>query len=604
MALSAIVSKFDNANGRSAYRPIMLIKKGIPVSPGIAISRAVVIDAEELPVPRRGVSESAVPSEHERLETAISHSCQDIQRLTQKATARVGADLAKIFDFHMAMLQDEQLVGQFKQLIQADHVTAEYAVYSVMRQIARVFVEQDNHYFQERVSDIWDLERRILGHLIGKTRAELSHLKHKAAVIAHDLTPSQTAALDPNKIKAIATDAGGSTSHTAILAHALGIPAIVGLEDLTTEINTGDTVIIDGNRGEVIVDPDAAKLMAYRQELRRITEVENQLGKVAHLPAQTKDGTTINILANIEFSDETTTAIAKGASGIGLFRTEFLFLAETTEPSEEHQYQAYRRAVETLDGKPLTIRTLDLGADKAGLGEQTERNPFLGCRSIRLCLQNLSLFKTQLRAILRASVHGPVQVMFPLISNIMELRQAKMILGDVKEDLAEQDIDYCDKIPIGMMVEVPSAALQAATFAREVDFFSIGTNDLIQYTVAVDRGNERIASLYSAGHPAVLQLVRDVTRVGTRAGIEVCLCGEMAGQPEFVMILIGLGLRSLSMTPPAIPEVKRIIRSVSVEQCKRVARKVRGFDSDHEVVNYLRNELGKVLPAVFDSRSN
>jgi len=582
----------------------MLIKKGIPVSPGVAISRAVVIDAEDLPVPRRTVAPNAVAQEHQRLETAIDNSCRDIEQLAEQAAVRLGTDLAKIFGFHIGMLQDKQLVDQFRKMIQVERVTAEYAVYSVMRRMAQMFAQQDNRYFRERVHDIWDLDRRILGHLIGHTRAELSNLNHEAVVIAHDLSPSQTASLDTTKIKGLATDAGGSTSHTAILAHALGIPAIVGLEHLTGQVNTGDTVIIDGNHGVVIVNPDAAKLLSYRQEIQRIAKFEHQLVEVAHLPAQTKDGTSINILANIEFSSEVSAAINKGASGVGLYRTEFLFLAGDCDPSEEHQYQAYLDTVKALDGRPLTLRTVDLGADKMGDSEQIERNPFLGCRSIRLCLQNLPLFKTQLRAILRASTAGPIRVMFPLISNIMELRQAKMIFNDVKEDLAEQHIDYSDDIPIGIMVEVPSAALQAATFAREVDFFSIGTNDLIQYTVAVDRGNERIASLYSGAHPAVIQLVRDVTRTASRAGIDVSLCGEMAGRPEFVMMLIGLGLRTLSMTPPAIPEVKKIIRSVSVDHCKRVARKASGFDSDHEVINYLRNEMGKVIPDVFERRSS
>ncbi len=584
----------------------MQIKKGIPVSPGVAISRAVVIDAENLPVPRRTVAAAGVKREHERLDEAVSRSCADVDRLAEQATAKLGTDLAKIFGFHLAMLRDEKLIGQIKQYILAEYVTAEYAVYIVMRRIARMFLQQDNRYFRERVSDIWDLERRVLGHLIGHTRAGLSHLKHEAVVIAHDLTPSQTAALDTTKVKGLVTDAGGSTSHTAILAHALGIPAIVGLEGLSAQVETGETVIVDGNKGVVIIDPDAERLMQYRQQVRWMAEFETRLEQVRHLPAQTKDGTEIKILGNIEFPSEIPGAIQKGASGIGLYRTEFLFLSAASEPSEEQQYEAYVEALQALEGRPLTIRTLDLGADKIGnavdTGEQTDRNPFLGCRSIRLCLQNLPLFKTQLRAILRASTQGPVRVMFPLISNIMELRQAKMILNDVMEDLEEEGIAYSDDIPVGIMVEVPSAALQAKTFAREVDFFSIGTNDLVQYTVAVDRGNERIASLYSASHPAVIQLVRDVVRAGKREGIDVGLCGEMAGQPEYVMLLIGLGLHSLSITPPAIPEVKKVIRSVSLDQCKRVAKKVAGFDSDREVTNYLKDELYKIVPDAIDGR--
>jgi len=584
-----------------------LIKKGIRVSPGVAISRAVVLGAEDQPVPRRTVVAAKVEHEYKRLDNALEKSCQDIERLSEQAIVKLGTDLAKIFGFHLGMLRDEKLVDQFKQMIHAEHVTAEYAAYTVMRRMARMFLQQDSHYFRERVADIWDLERRILGHLIGHTRAELSHLNHEAVVIAHDLTPSQTAALDTQKIKALATDAGGSTSHTAILAHALGIPAIVGLEDITAHVDTGDTVIIDGNQGIVIVNPDAAKLMEYRQQVRRLDEFEIQLVKTAHLPAETKDGTAVDIQANIEFPSEIEGAIQKGASGIGLYRTEFLFLSQPDEPNEAYQYETYLQAVKALQGRPLTLRTLDLGADKIGhsvnSGDYTERNPFLGCRSIRLCLQNLTLFKTQLRAILRASVEGPVRIMFPLISNIMELRQAKMIFNDVREDLEEQNVACQEDIPVGIMVEVPSAALQATTFSKEVDFFSIGTNDLIQYTVAVDRGNERIASLYSAAHPAVIQLVRDIIRAGSRANIGVSLCGEMAGQPEFIMLLLGLGLRAFSITPPAIPEVKKIIRSVSIDQCKRVARKAGGFDTDREVMNYLRDEVYKIVPEVFNERS-
>ncbi len=586
----------------------MRIKKGIPVSPGVAISRALVIDAKDVPVPKRVVPASRVDHELKRLDDALTRSGQDIERLGRQATARVGTDLAKIFGFHVGLLRDEHLIGQVRQMIQAESVTAEYAVYTAMRRMAKTLLQQDNRYFRERAGDIWDLEQRVVGHLIGNTRAELEHLNHETVIIAHDLTPSQTAALDTNKIKALATDAGGSTSHTAILAHALGIPAIVGLEDLTAEVNPGDTVIIDGNKGIVVIEPDAAKLLEYRQAARRLVAFETSLDQAAHLPAQTKDGTLIGVMANIEFPNEARLAIEKGASdGVGLYRTEFLYLSVPEEPSEELQYENYKLAIEALEGRPMTIRTVDLGADKIAQHDDSaavsERNPFLGCRSIRLCLQNLPLFKTQLRAILRASALGPVRVMFPLISNIMELRQAKMIFHDVREDLEEQGIAFSDTIPIGIMVEVPSVALQAKVFSEEVDFFSIGTNDLIQYTVAVDRGNERIASLYSAAHPAVIQLIRDVVRAGTRSGIDVSLCGEMAGQPEFVMLLLGLGLRRLSITPPAIPEVKKIIRSVSIDQCRRVTRKASGFDSDREVLNYLKDEVFKVLPETVVSRS-
>jgi phosphoenolpyruvate-protein phosphotransferase (PTS system enzyme I) len=584
----------------------MQIKQGIPVSPGVAISQAVVIDAEDLPVPRRTVPGTHVPAEMQRLEQAIAESVKELERVREQASVSVGADVARLFTVHIGLLHDKTLVGEIRQMIQRERVTAEYAVYTVMRNLVRRFQSLESAYFRDRDADIWDLERRLMGHLIGRTREELNQLRGEAIVNAHDLTPSQTATLDTKHIRGLATDAGGRTSHTAIMAHALGIPAVVGLEDITAEITGGTTVIIDGNRGIVIIDPDAAQLMEYRQDLERRAVLDLAMGELAQMPAVTTDGTEVTLLANIEFPSEIPAAVHKGARGVGLYRTEFLFLASDTEPTEEQQYEAYKSAIQSLSGKILTIRTLDLGADKLlhdDAVEHIEPNPFLGCRSIRLCLQNLPLFKTQLRAILRASVEGPIRVMFPLISSVPELRQAKMILNDVREDLEDEGIPCRGDIPIGIMIEVPSAALQAKVLARDCDFFSIGTNDLIQYTVAVDRGNERIANLYSAGHPAVIELVKDVVRAANRAKIEVSLCGEMAGQPEYVMLLLGLGLRTLSVTPPALLEVKRIIRSVSIGQCQRVARKVSTFESEREVVNYLRDEIRKIIPDALDGRS-
>ena len=586
----------------------MQVKKGIPVSPGVAIYPVVVLDAVDRRIPRRTVTRALIVREHERLEKALDASTKEIERLRDQTAESLGK-FSQIFSAHIAMLDDPHVIGQIREMINNDRVTAEYAVYAVMRQFTQAFLQHENKFLRDRASDVRDLEHRILRQLIGHTHSDIEHLEQQSIVIAHDLTPSQTAALDTTKIRAIATDAGGRTSHTAILAHALGIPAIVGLEEVTRLVSTGETAIIDGNRGLVVIDPDAERIMEYRQEERRFAAFEDTLGQLKALPAVTQDGTDINLQANIEFPTEIPETLANGATGVGLYRTEFLFLATDSQPTEQEQFESYCRVIKALDGRPLTIRTLDLGADKIGRslsalnGENAERNPFLGCRSIRMCLQNLPLFKTQLRAILRASVNGPLRIMFPLISNIMELRQARMILGDVMEDLQDQGIPFRENIPVGIMIEVPSAALQARVFAREVDFFSIGTNDLIQYTVAVDRGNERIASLYSAAHPAVLELVRQVIQVADQANMEVSLCGEMAGEPEFAMLLIGLGLRNLSITPPAIPEIKKIIRSVSIDQCRHIARKANSFDSDREIISYLRGEVSKVLPEAFASSS-
>ncbi|MBB6428220.1 phosphoenolpyruvate--protein phosphotransferase [Algisphaera agarilytica] len=587
----------------------MLVKKGIAVSPGVAIYKAVVLDNEDRPVPRRTIPVALIDHHIRRVDSALEESIKQITEVHQQTTETLGEELAKIFSFHLGMLADPALTDQFRAMVRKERVTAEYAVYSVMTTYAQTFLAHENSYFRDRVGDIYDLKRRVLRQLITSGTNDLSKVDAPSIVIAQDLTPSQTAALDKSKIMGLATDVGGRTSHTAILAHALGIPAIVGLEDLTQRVESGDTVIIDGHRGVIIVEPDAGQLLEYKQEVRRIKKLDAELGKLRDLPAVTKDGTEISLLGNIEFPTEVPDALEKGAVGIGLYRTEFLYLSAEHEPTEEQQYDSYVETIRNLGGKPLTIRTLDLGADKIPESAElaapmlNERNPFLGLRSIRLCLQNLPMFRTQLRAILRASAEGPVKIMFPLISSVMELRQAKMILQDVKEDLDDQDIPFAENIPVGMMIEVPSAALQAKTFSKEVDFFSIGTNDLIQYTVAVDRANERIANLYSAGHPAVIQLLKDVIRAADRSDTDVSLCGEMAGQPEFIMLLLGLGLRSFSMTPPAIPEVKRLIRSVSLDQCRRVARKAVGFDSDREVLNYLRDEVNKVMPKAFDGRS-
>lgn len=586
----------------------MQTRKGIPVSPGVAISRAVVLDTDEEAVPRRSVAPEGLAAEHQRLQDALAASMEELRVLHQETVTILGDQLADIFSFHIGMLADKTLIARVDAVIDSEQVTAEYAAYTVMQDLADQFLGQDNAFFRERVVDIYDLKRRLLHQLVGEQSSALDSIDQPAVVVAHDLTPSQTASLDRSMIRGIAIDVGGRTSHTAILAHALGIPAIVGLKDITRRAVNGQQVIIDGNRGLVHLEPNADQLLEYRQEARVLREQAKVLHKLRDEPAVTTDGTEIKLLANIEFPEEIPQAIEFGAGGVGLYRTEFLFMGADHEPTEEEQYEAYATAIKLLEGRPLTIRTLDLGADKiatgiTGLHDHHEYNPFLGCRSIRLCLQHLDLFRTQLRAIMRASALGPIQIMFPLISNIMELRQAKMILGDVREDLEDQGYELGNDVPVGMMMEVPSAALQATAFAKEVDFFSIGTNDLIQYTVAVDRSNERIANLYSGAHPAVITLMKEVVRAANRSKIGVSLCGEMGGEPEFTMLLLGMGLKTLSISPPAIPEVKQLIRTVGIERCKRVARKAGGYDSDREVYNYLRDEMNKLMPGTFSGRS-
>jgi phosphoenolpyruvate-protein phosphotransferase (PTS system enzyme I) len=579
----------------------MEIKKGIGVSPGIVISTAIVLDAEDLLIPKRQIAVEEIPAEIERFENAIAKCARDIGHLRDDVSAKHGKEIGGIFEFHLGLLRDKSLLNQIRNEIKNTRTTAEYAVSSIMRTYANSFLQMSDRYLSERVKDLYDIERRILHELIGQKHQDLLHLTQDVVVIAHDLLPSQTASLDRAHVRGFATDAGGRTSHTAIVARAMGIPAVVGLGNLTAEINGGDTVIIDGNRGVVIINPDEEQLIEHREFEKKLIRLENELSTLRDLPAETQDGHIVSLQANIEFPEEVDDALRRGAGGIGLYRTEFLFLASPTEPTEEDHYQSYVNSLNRLGGRPLVIRTLDLGADKytQSKAANPERNPFLGDRSIRMCLHDIPMFKRQLRAIMRASVLGDVRIMFPMISTLMELRQAKMVLNDVMEELEDEGIKFRRDIPIGMMIEVPSAALMANHFAREVNFFSIGTNDLIQYTLAVDRTNEKVAGLFCPAHPSVLALVRDVIRAGARNSISVSVCGEMAGEPLYTLLLLGLGLNIFSMNGPDVPEVKKIIRSTTMEHAKHVARKVMSFDSERQVMHFLREETRKIIPEAF-----
>jgi len=579
----------------------MLSKKGIPVSPGIAVGPALVLDTEEYQIPSRRVAPADLAEEKRLVERAFERTLAEYQQLRDNVAHRLGEDTAAIFDWHIAVLGKDRIRHQILEAVDREQYSGAYAVSVVLREYQRRFLQMQDRYLSERVQDVYDLERRLLRHLVGQHRQSLGSLKEPVVIIAHDLTPSQTAELEnTNKVIAIATDLGGRTSHTAIVARSWGIPAVVGLGDITTRVASGDTVITDGVHGVVIANPDADTIEHYRIRREQFNRLIHDLEAIRELPAVTLDGVRVNLFGNIEFPHEADVCLEKGAEGIGLYRTEFLYLTGDGEPSEEEQFEAYRQVIARMKGRPVVIRTLDLGADKL-TQERTiepERNPFLGCRSIRYCLQNLELFKRQLRAILRASAFGDVYVMFPLITTVLELRQAKMVLSEAREDLDELGIPYRKDLPVGIMIETPAAADAALHFAREVDFFSIGTNDLIQYMLAVDRANERVAWLFSAAHPAVIRKVREVIRKAERADIPVSLCGEMAGDPLYTMLLLGLGLRRFSMAPGDIPEVKKIVRSVTMEQCRRVARRTLRLETERNVLNYLRDETRKILPEV------
>ena len=575
--------------------------KGIAVSHGIIVGRAFLVGSAEQVVPHRTIDESEVTAQYARLHAALAAAGAEIGELSERTRRELGNEPAKIFEFHAGLLRDKALVAAIERRISGNFVTAEQAVADQFRVLVDQFKRMGNEVFEQKANDIIDLERRVLGHLMGEEKSRLAQLDAPAVVVAHELTPSQAAAMDRSKVIAIVTDLGGRTGHTSIVARALGLPSVVGCQRCSTEVEDGDEMIVDGNEGVVILRPDARTLEEYRRKQERSQRSRAAMRELSGLEAVTKDGHRIQLMGNIEFPEEIEAVLANGGDGVGLYRTEFLWLTRKDPPTEQDHLDAYLRAIKLLKGKPLTIRTCDLGADKYTQAqmEEPERNPFLGLRSIRHSLANPAEFKSQLRAILRASAHGPVKTMFPLVSNLMELRQGKLMIADIGEELEDEGVAFDRQMPVGVMIEVPSAALMARTFAAESSFFSIGTNDLVQYTLAVDRGNERVAHLYQAAHPAVVYLAKSVVRAARSAQIDCSLCGEMAGEPLYSMLLLGMGLRTLSMVPDQIPVVKRVIRSVTMEQCERLARRVGSFDSERQVETALRDELRKLDPEVF-----
>jgi len=569
--------------------------QGIAVSPGVAIGEALVMATEGFRIPRRFVARDAVVDELERLDKAIAAAGAEIERSREGVSRELGEQYAAIFDAHLQMLRDPNLRTELESLIRDRHYSPEYAVSRTLRRYAKVFQTVESSFLAERASDIFDIEKRLLRQLLGRRREELSRLTSSVVVLAHNLTPSETANLDRKFVQGFVTEVGGPGSHTAIVAEALELPAVVGTGPFLSDVSGGDQVIIDGDQGVVILRPDEETLQRYNLQIQQHRTAAAQLVGLKDLPAQTLDGTRIQLLGNIEFPHEVEHCVERGADGIGLYRTEFLFLTSDREPTEDDHFGAYSGVIQAMGDRPVVIRTLDLGADKMAPNVAAEeRNPALGLRSIRLSLRNLPLFRTQLRATLRASALGNVQVMFPLISTLLELRQAKMVLADMMEDLEENQVPFNRDIPIGMMVEVPSAVIMIDRFVEEVDFVSIGTNDLIQYTLAVDRSNKEVAALYNPCDPSILRLIETTLAAAARRGIPANMCGQMSGSSLHTQLLIGLGLRQFSVTPGAIPEIKRVIRGVTLADCQQIAERVMKMESSRAVNNFLREELNKV----------
>ena len=574
----------------------MLKLQGIAVSSGVTIGEALVLDSEGFRIPRRFVARSAVDTELQRLSNAIAESTAEIKKNRDAVREELGEQYAAIFDAHLAMLHDQRLQEELTSAVRERNWWPEYAVSRTLRRYAKVFQKLDNHIAQ-RAHDIYDIEKSLLRNLLGQRRETLASISEPVVILAHNLTPSETANLDRRFVKGFATELGGPGSHTAIVAEGLEIPAVVGIGPFLADVSGGEPVILDGNQGVVILQPDEETIARYRLEAEVAETVAASLGHLRDLPAETVDGVRVQIRGNIEFPEEVEQCMRRGSDGIGLYRTEFLYLTSQHEPSEEDHYQAYSKVIDALDGKPMVVRTLDLGSDKmlTEKSPEEERNPCLGLRSIRLSLRQLPMFRTQLRAILRASSRGDVRVMFPLVSTIIELRQARLVLADVMEDLAEHDIDFNPKLKIGIMVETPAAAMMLDAFIEEVDFVSVGTNDLIQYTLAVDRGNKDVADLYSACDPAVIRLLKKSLDIAADAGVSASVCGQMSGSVMYTQLLLGLGLRELSVPAAAIPEIKQAVRSVSIADCQAVAKRVLEMNSARDVKAFLRDQKRRLL---------
>jgi phosphotransferase system enzyme I (PtsI) len=567
------------------------VLSGVGVTPGIAIGKAYHVDRGKIPVADYSLpSPAEVEKEIQRFQAAVERAEADLGKIKAKIAGEF-SEHAYILDTHLLILRDRVLFDETVRLIREHQVNAEWALKQALEQAQRLFSKIDDEYIRSRISDVDYVATRVLRNLTGKTPESIAAIKERVIIVAEDLSPADTIQLQIEMTLAFVTNMGGKTSHTAIIARSLDIPAVVGLERVTEEVRSGDLLVVDGMAGKVIVDPDDELLNYYYERQYRLETYRKEVARCAKLPAETEDGYHVRVEANIELLEEVVAVLDNGAEGIGLYRTEYLYLNREAPPDEETLYWTYREVAEIVYPETVTIRTLDLGPDKFSFHRQRTResNPALGLRAIRLCLREEELFRTQLRAILRASgAMRNVRIMFPMISGVSELRAARKMLDEVRESLVRQGITVDDEVKIGIMIEIPSAVTIADQLAREVDFFSVGTNDLVQYALAIDRVNEHVAHLYEPLHPAILRMIKQVVEAGHRAGIPTSLCGEMAGEALYIPILLGLELDSLSMNPLSIPRVKKIIRSASLEECKIYLREVLDLPTAGEINESLR----------------
>ena len=572
--------------------------EGIVASAGVAIGRAFLFSHEELDVPHYEVDESAVDDEIGRYRSALEETGRELEEIREKSRQEMSDDHAQIFQAHLMILEDPMFQNDIPRKIRDTRDNAECAVMDISEDFIGKFSQIDNDLAKGRVADIRDIVKRVIHNLLGKERDTLSSLTEEVIVIAHDLSPSDTALMNRDFVLGFATYVGSRTSHTAIMARALEIPAVVGLGNATSQIKTGDLVIIDGNHGRVLINPDEESIEQYEIEQEMFLEYERKLYVLKNLPAETRDGHHVDLAGNIEIPEEIESVLQHGAKGIGLYRTEFLYIRKKAMPSEDEQYEFYKDAAERIAPESVIIRTVDLGGDKFAsyLDFADDADSIMGLRGIRLCLRHQDIFMPHLRAILRASAHGNLKIMFPMISSVDELRLAKRILEQARRDLAKESIPFDADLEVGVMIEVPAAVIIADMLAREADFFSIGTNDLIQYALAVHRANEEIAYLYEPLHPAVLRLIQRTVDAAHNEGIWVGMCGEMAGEAILVPILLGMGLDEFSMSPTSVPEVKKLIRSLTIEEARELKEHAFSLSTASEIRNYVYEEAMKRFP--------
>lgn len=565
--------------------------KAIGASFGIAIGRALVIKEEAVELKQCKVEDT--DCELNRFNNAVESAITELEKINIDIKEKLGSEKAEIFEAHLMMLQDPEFIGAIQKKISDEKLNAEYSLQTVADETAAIFDLMENEYMTERAADIRDVSKRVLNILMGIKATSIAEIQEECILIAKDLTPSDTAQIDKSKILGFITEIGGKTSHTAIIARSLELPAVVGAGSNLNTIKDGDLIVLDGEKGIVIINPDEATLNEYKALREEFFELKNQLLKYVSMKSTTLDGKTVELAANIGSVEDVESVLKNGAEAIGLFRTEFLYMSKDALPTEEEQFETYKSVLEKMGKKPVIIRTLDIGGDKEldYLPMDKEMNPFLGYRAIRICLDRTDIFITQLRALLRASSYGTLKIMFPMISNLQELRMAKKILEQCKNDLKSEGVSFDENVHVGIMIEIPSAAVISDVLAKEVDFFSIGTNDLIQYTLAVDRMNEKIAYLYDFYHPGVLRLIKTVIENGHKAGIMVGMCGEMAGVTELIPVLLGFGLDEFSMSASSILRARRTVTNSNYEECIKLSEQVLSFGDSDEIKGFLKVDI-------------